>query len=106
MFDYTIYLEADHTEPTFSKMLIAIELESPACLYINHTSFEPVWYRPIVVSIETMVAGNKNDATTQLSVWVVAHFRRLKQIMQRSGVVSEMPGATINQHSRRRVVTR
>ena len=91
MVDYALCLEADRTEPTFSRMLTAMELETPGCLYINHTSFEPVRYRPIVVSIETKVAGNENDATTQLSIWVVAHFKRLQKIMQRSGVVSEMP---------------
>lgn len=79
------------TEPIFNRMLTAMELETPDCHYINHTSFEPFRYRPIVVSIETEVAGNENDATTQLSIWVVAHFKRLQQIMQRSGVVLEMP---------------
>lgn len=47
-------------------------------------------FRPIAVRIETKVAGNEADATTQLSVWVVAHFKRLQVIIQRSGVCSEM----------------
>lgn len=91
MVDYALYLEADRTEPIFDRMLSAMELETPGCQYINHTSFEPVRYRPIVVSIETKVAGNENVAITQLSIWVVAHFKRLQKIMQLSGVVSEMP---------------
>lgn len=48
--DYALCLEADRTEPTFSRMLTAMELETPGYLYITHTSFEPVRYRPIVVS--------------------------------------------------------
>lgn len=91
MVDYALCLEEDCTQPTFTRILSAMELETPDSQYINQTSFEPVRYRPIVVSIETKVAGNENEATTQLSIWAVAHFKRLQKLMQRSGVVSEMP---------------
>lgn len=81
MVDYALCMQADRAVPTFYRMLTAMELETSECHYINHTPFEPVRYRPIVVSIETKVAGNENDATTQLSIWVVAHFKRLQQII-------------------------
>lgn len=77
--DYALCLQADRAVPTFYRMLTAMGLETSECHYINHTPFEPVRYRPIVVSIETKVAGDENDATTQLSIWVVAHFKRLQK---------------------------
>ena len=67
-----------------------MQLEPITSQDINHTSFEPVRFRPIAVSIKTKVAGNEADARFQLSVWVVAHFKRLQVIMQRSGVSPEM----------------
>lgn len=97
--DYALCLEADRTEPTFSRMLTAIELETPGYLYINHTSsFEPVRYRPIVVSIETKIAGNENDSTTQLSIWKTP--KNNAAFRCSFGNAS----ATIDQYSRRRVV--
>lgn len=90
MVDYAICLEFNETEPIYKRMLTALELEPPDNQYINHTSFEPVRFRPIAVSIETMLTGNENDATTQLSVWVVAHLKRLNRIIQLAGVGSEL----------------
>lgn len=90
MVDYAICLEIDHSEPLFNRMRSALRFESTESQYINHTSFEPTRFRPIAISIETNVAGNEAEATTQLSVWMLAHFKRLRKIMQRSGVESEM----------------
>lgn len=90
MVDYAICLESGPTEPIFNRMRTAMQIESTDSQYINQTSFEPVRFRPIAVSIEVKVAGNEIEATTQLSVWVAAHFRRLQRIIHRSGVGSEM----------------
>ncbi|KAI4130379.1 MAG: hypothetical protein LQ347_003410 [Umbilicaria vellea] len=90
MVDYAICLESDSADPMFDRMRNALRSEPLNLQYINHTSFEPVRFRPIAVSIETKVAGNEADATTQLSVWVVAHFKCLQAIMQRSGACLEM----------------
>ena len=92
MVDYAICLEADLDEPMFNRIVNILRLEPPDSQYINHTAFEPVRFRPIVVSIESKVAsGNEAEANTQLSVWVLAHFKRLQGIIKRSGVTSEMP---------------
>ena len=90
MVDYAICLEPDSAEPMFNRMRSTMQFDPLTAQYINHTSFEPVRFRPIAVSIETKAAGNEVDARTQLSIWVVAHFKRLKVIMQRSGVSREM----------------
>ena len=90
MVDYAICLEIDQTEPLFNRMRTAMQFEPPESQYINHTSFEPVRFRPIAVSIETKVSGNEAEATTQLSVWMIAHFKRLQKILERSKVQSEM----------------
>lgn len=92
MVDYVICLEADPTEPIFNRMMNVMQLEPPDSQYTKHTSFEPLRFRPIAVSIVTEVAAsNEAEATTQLSVWVVAHFKRLQSIIQYSGIGSEMP---------------
>lgn len=90
MVDYAICLEIDQSEPLFDRMRAALQSESTESQYINHTSFEPVRFRPIAVSIETKIAGNEAEATTQLLVWMLAHFKRLRKIMQHSGVEPEM----------------
>lgn len=90
MVDYAICLESDSAEPLFERMRSTMQFDPISSQYINHTLFEPVRFRPIAVSIETKVAGNDGYATTQLSVWAVAHFKRLRVIMQRSGVCPEM----------------
>lgn len=88
MVDYAICLEFCETEPIYKRMLTALKLEPPENKYINHTFFEPVRFRPIAVSIETKLTANENEAVTQLSVWVVAHFKRLNRILQLAGVGS------------------
>lgn len=90
MVDYAICLELDPAEPMFDRMWNTMELEPTSHQYINHTSFDPVRFRPIAVSIETKVDGSEVEATIQLSVWVVAHFKRLQAIIQRSGVCPQM----------------
>lgn len=90
MVDYAICIEADIIEPMFNRIMNILRLEPPDSQYINHTAFEPVRFRPI--SIESKVAsGNEAEATTQLSVWVVAHFKQLQGIIKRPGVTAEMP---------------
>lgn len=92
MVDYAICIEADIIEPMFNRIMNILRLEPSDSQYINHTAFEPVRFRPIAVSIESKVAsGNEAEATTQLSVWVVAHFKQLQGIIKRSGVTAEMP---------------
>ena len=90
MVDYDICLEPDSAEPMFKRMRETLRLELVNSHYINHTSFEPVRFRPIAISIETKIGGSESEAATQLSVWVVAHFKRLQLIILRSGVTCEM----------------
>lgn len=52
MVDYAICLESDSTESMFNSMRSTMQLESTTSQYINHTSFEPVRFRPIAVSIK------------------------------------------------------
>ena len=90
MVDYDICLEPDSAEPMFKRMRETLRLELVNSHYINHTSFEPVRFRPIAISIETKIGGSESEAATQLSVWVVAHFKRLQLFILRSGVTCEM----------------
>lgn len=90
MVDYAICMESDPAEPMFNRIRSTLQLEPTNHQYINHTSFEPVRFRPIAISIQTKVAATEAEATTQLSVWVVAHFKRLQLIIQRSGASPEM----------------
>lgn len=90
MVDYAMCLEYGRAEPIFGRIRNTLQFEPTNCQYINHTSYEPVRFRPIAISIETKVTGNETEATAQLSVWVVAQFKRLQSIIQRSGVSSEM----------------
>jgi hypothetical protein len=90
MVDYAICLEYPRVEPMFGRIRSTLQLEPTNLQYINHTSYEPVRFRPIAISIETKVTGNETEATTQLSVWAVAQFKRLQSIIRRSGKSSEM----------------
>ncbi|KAM6513526.1 hypothetical protein FALCPG4_015930 [Fusarium falciforme] len=48
---------------------------------INHTSYEPMRDRPIAVNIETKAPGSSNsEAEAQLSVWTLAHLKRLRSL--------------------------
>jgi hypothetical protein len=48
---------------------------------INHTSFMPVRYKPIVINIEVKVPGQgKNETMVQLSIWVAAQFNKLQAL--------------------------
>lgn len=92
MVDYAICLEGELIEPMYERIMNIMGLDPPGSQYINHTALEPVRFRPIAVSIESKVeSGNEAEATTQLSVWVLAHFKRLQGIIKHSGVTSEMP---------------
>lgn len=79
--DYALRLEADCTRPRFNRILTAMELKTPDCYYINYTSCDSVQYQPIISSIKTKVGGNENEATMQISIWVVAHFKKLQKII-------------------------
>jgi hypothetical protein len=48
---------------------------------INHTSFMPIRYKPITISIEVKVPGQgKNETMVQLSIWVAAQFNKLQAL--------------------------
>lgn len=90
--DYAICIKGDLIEPMLNRIMNILRFEPPDSQYINHTAFEPLRFQPIAVSIESKIAsGNEAEATTQLSVWVLAHFKRLQGIIKHSGVTSEMP---------------
>lgn len=49
---------------------------------INPSDYSPLCYDPIAVSIETKSPdGSEQDAKVQLSVWVSAHFNRLRDLL-------------------------
>lgn len=48
---------------------------------INHTSYKPIRDRPIAVNIETKAPASSNEeAKAQLSVWTIAHLKRLRSL--------------------------
>ena len=56
---------------------------------INPSDYSPLCYDPIAVSIETKSPdGSEQEAKVQLSVWVSAHFNRLRDLL------STAPNAT------------
>lgn len=80
MVDYAICLKADLIEPKFNQIINILRLEPPDLHYISYTAFEPVRFWPIAVGIESKVAySNETEATTQFSVWVMAHFKLQKE---------------------------
>lgn len=92
MVDYVICIKGDLIEPMLNRIMNILRLEPPDSQYIHHTAFEPLRFWPIAVSIESKIAsGNEAEATTQLSLWVLAHFKRLQGIIKHPGVTSEMP---------------
>lgn len=98
MVDYCIVLcdeevqnAARHTISTHLQSQSSSQFVSPRPVRsINQTEYTPLHLCPISVSIETKRSGGSEDqAQVQLSVWVLAQFRRIHQILgpDRSGPV-------------------
>jgi len=80
MVDYTITIQ----DPLVSEDQITCWLASSARkLYrtINPSDYSPLCHDPIVISIETKTPdGSREKALVQLSIWVMAHFNRLRAL--------------------------
>jgi hypothetical protein len=80
MVDYAITIQ----DPLVSEDQITCRLASSAGrLYrtINPSDYSPLCHDPIVVSIETKTPdGSREKALVQLSIWVTAHFNRLRAL--------------------------
>jgi hypothetical protein len=86
--DFGIYLELS---PELRAAYPAIEPEADGQLrYFNHTNFEQIAQRPLVISVETKREGHGGaQADLQLSVWVNAHFERLADLRKTALDVSD-----------------
>lgn len=88
MVDYCIVLCDRQVQHAAMTTLTALQSSSsqsspsrPRIRSINQTEYAPVHLSPISVSIETKRSGGSEDqAQVQLSVWVMAQFRRIHQI--------------------------
>jgi hypothetical protein len=79
MVDFGIYLEVS-PELQASYRAIGPETDGQS-RYFNHTSFEQIARRPLVISVKTEREGHSDSqADLQLSVWVNAHFDRLADL--------------------------
>lgn len=80
MVDYAVTLQ----DPLVAEDHITYRLASSAGrLYrtINPSDYSPLCHDPIVVSIETKTPdGSREKALVQLSIWVTAHFNRLRAL--------------------------
>ena len=72
--DYAICLEASP-----NRAYVQSDVSHHATGIYQSRFFEPVRFRPVVVSIEAKVAGNEIEAMTQLSVRMMAYFERLQK---------------------------
>jgi hypothetical protein len=79
MIDFGIYLQVS---PELRAAYKAIKPEADGqSRYFNHTNFEQIARRPLVISIETKRDGQGgSQADLQLSVWVNGHFDRLADL--------------------------
>ena len=85
--DYGIYIQPD--EDAMTKIDAKLAREEIYADSINQTTFDPLRYLPIAVSIETKVSGgNDETARVQLAVWASAQFKKL-QIL--AGAACSMP---------------
>jgi hypothetical protein len=49
----------------------------------SHTSYAPLQSRPIGISIETKLTGEKwEDAMLQIEIWAAAHFSKLEELVR------------------------
>ena len=79
MVDFGIYLQVS---PELRAAYKAVKPEADGqSRYFNHTNFEQIARRPLVISIETKRDGQGgSQADLQLSVWVNGHFDRLADL--------------------------
>ncbi|CAK4007960.1 Hypothetical predicted protein [Lecanosticta acicola] len=53
---------------------------------VNHTSYSPLMFNPIAVSIETKAArGNESEAVLQLQTWATAQIMFLRSMLSKTG---------------------
>jgi hypothetical protein len=79
MVDFGIYLQVS---PELRAAYKAIKPEADGqSRYFNHTNFEQIARKPLVISVETKRDGQGgSQADLQLSVWVNGHFDRLADL--------------------------
>jgi hypothetical protein len=81
---------AIHIEPSF-RVQEAIQSLAQRCsseyFSVSHTSYAPLQSRPIGISIETKLTGEKwEDAMLQIEIWAAAHFSKLEELMRDAAI--------------------
>lgn len=94
MVDFVIMLEPDETLHTDVICVLKQAYPIKSKRTINHIGTSSLRVKPIAVSIETKRASiNEDTAHLQLSVWVSAHFTKLRQLMS---LASPQPSRCFN----------
>lgn len=93
--DYAMIINPPHqAEPGESAIYDAIAAKeiATAGLSINQTNAEYVHRKPLVINVETK-AGAKGDVKVriQLGTWLVAHFKRLRQLTTETAQLPSLP---------------
>jgi hypothetical protein len=95
MVDYALIIESSGVMQ--SRILSTLRVEGKPS--INHTNTEHIRFTPIAVSIETKRGAiDEDSANVQLSVWVSAHFARLRQLSQGKAKLPILPLVVIQGH--------
>lgn len=90
MVDYTVNLAPD--DEMYEKILLVIQNQPHGLQTINQTSFTPVRFRPIAISIETKTPNaSEEEAMIQLGMWVAAHFKRIRMFSRGELVTPTLP---------------
>lgn len=81
MIDYVLMLEPDPKMHLDIVQMLSKGLAPLDRLSVNHIGSDSLRYKPIAVSIETKRAAIHEDAAhIQLSLWVAAHFAKLRRL--------------------------
>jgi hypothetical protein len=80
MVDFAIHIEpSNHMQDAIH----TLAQQSSEPFSANHTSYAPLRSRPIGISIETKLTGEKwEDAMIQIEIWAAAHFTKLEELVR------------------------
>lgn len=82
MVDFCVFAEMDDNDGLTSAALRQLSRHMPS-LTVNHTDFEPLQFKPIVLSVETKKPGKELDtANLQLGIWHAAQWSFLTAAMR------------------------
>lgn len=90
MVDFTVNLVPD--DKMYEKILLMTQDLPYSLRTINQTSYDPVRFQPIAISIETKTPNApEGDAMIQLGMWVAAHFKRIRMFSHGELVTPTLP---------------